>query len=267
MTYYPLAAAQEVLGALREYAAQAPDEVSAMASLVRIRASEAFPPETHGASCVVLSACWLGPMDQAQDALRPLREAGPRLLDASGSMLFVDLQRISDPGYPWGHNHYWKSIYLDELAPETIALLAESMAECPSPASTVDIWHLGGAISRVRPEETAFARRDHQFLVSIEANWDEKERSAENVAWARTLWEKLRPYSNGGVYQNFPGFREESATVARAAYGVNYDRLARVKAHYDPDNRFRINLNVEPATPGPGAEAVDGKTARASIAE
>jgi FAD/FMN-containing dehydrogenase len=55
-------------------------------------------------------------------------------------------------------------------------------------------------------------------------------------------------YSSGGLYLNFAGLGEEKEALVKAAYGANYERLAELKAKYDPGNLFRMNLNITPAS-------------------
>ena len=62
--------------------------------------------------------------------------------------------------------------------------------------------------------------------------------------WARDYWEAVPPYSVGGAYVNM--MMEEGQERVQASYGVNYDRLAQIKATYDPGNLFRMNQNIKP---------------------
>ena len=87
--------------------------------------------------------------------------------------------------------------------------------------------------------------------MSIDAVWlpeqDDTVASAE-TAWARAFFDALEPH-RAGVYVNFLDFDDDTSRI-REAYGdANYQRLAEVKAKYDPDNVFRNNKNIQPATP------------------
>ena len=107
-------------------------------------------------------------------------------------------------------------------------------------------------MSRPAPEATAYGRRDAPYLVTAEATWTDAARNDANIHWARELVTAMRPFSRGGLYLNFAGFGEEKEVMLRDAYGPNYDRLMALKARYDPDNLFRMNLNIRPtagATP------------------
>ena len=102
-------------------------------------------------------------------------------------------------------------------------------------------------MSRVPESETAYGGRDAQFLVTAEVNWTDPAQTEEAIAWGREAWDAIEPYSTGGVYLNFPGFGEEKEALVRAGYGANYERLADLKARYDPENLFRMNMNIAPA--------------------
>jgi len=105
------------------------------------------------------------------------------------------------------------------------------------------IQPLAGAVGRVGPEETAFAHRSG-LLVSIIGMWLGGP-AEPHVGWVRDMWRGLEPFSTGGAYVNDEAESGVQSAV-RAAYGQNYERLAQLKAKYDPDNFFRLNQNIQP---------------------
>ena len=244
-TWYPEAMVEDVLRAFREYAEDAPREVSVLPFYAFVPELDDFPEKFRGEPAVALLGAYAGDPDEGDDALRPMRELGEPIVDASGRMDYVDLQQALDEDYPTGRRYYWKAVYVDDLTDEVIDVVESTGAESPSPLSTIDIWQMGGAIADVAPEETAFWHREEPYMVNYEANWDEPGESEANIEWVRDGIEALRelPVASGG-YGNFPGFGEDST---RQIYGGNYERLRRVKADYDPENLFRLNQNVEPA--------------------
>jgi len=58
--------------------------------------------------------------------------------------------------------------------------------------------------------------------------------------------ETLHPYSAGGAYVNM--MMDEGQDRVKASYGDNYTRLTQVKKQYDPENVFRVNQNIHPAS-------------------
>ena len=166
----------------RSHMAQAPDELMAISFFWTAAGEEYIPKEYHGAPVLVVGAFWAGHLAEGERAIQPFRELGTPIADLSGPMPYVAAQSLFDAEYPNGRRYYWKSIYLENLDDPVIAMLAEHAARRPSPLSSVDIWALGGAFARVTPDHGAFFRRDAPFLVGIEANWDEPEQDAANIA-------------------------------------------------------------------------------------
>jgi FAD/FMN-containing dehydrogenase len=102
-------------------------------------------------------------------------------------------------------------------------------------------------MERVKPSESAFYKRDAPYLIGIEANWQNRPDADANIAWARSVFEDLQPFTRGGDYLNFPGFFEDQDRQLRGAYGPNLERLRAIKAQVDPANRFHGALPIAPA--------------------
>jgi FAD/FMN-containing dehydrogenase len=246
VAFYPAAVGPEALPAFRDFMADAPNELMALAIYWSAPHEEPFPPEHQGEPMFVVAGCWSGSLSEAEAAVRPLRELGEPAVDLSGPMPFVVAQQIFDPEYPDGRRYYWKSIYLPELDGSTCELLGRYAESRPSPLSSIDVWALGGAMREEPAGGSSFARRDKPILIGIEANWDEPAGDEENLRWARDLYAELSERSQDGAYLNFAGFGEEGEELLRASFGGNYERLREVKGKYDPENVFRSNLNVRP---------------------
>jgi hypothetical protein len=245
--FYPLDQARQILPAWRDYMATAPDELSSLALCWSVPPGEPFPPETHGAPVVVVAAVYSGSVEDGEPIVQPLRELGEPLVDASGPWPWLGLQSGFDALFPKGGLYYWKSRAVAELTDEAIDDIVDWGARRPSPLTDLTIWHHGGAMQRVPESETAYGGRDATFLVTGEVSWTDPAQSDEAIAWGREFWSAMGKYSTGGLYLNFPGLGEEKDELVRAGYGPNYDRLVELKQKYDPDNLFRMNLNIAPA--------------------
>jgi hypothetical protein len=116
----------------------------------------------------------------------------------------------------------------------------------PSPLSTIDIWHIGGAVKRPGPEESAFFGREASFLLNPEANWEKPQDDEANIGWVRDFVADMAEFSDGSRYLNFAGFQEEGDEMIQKAYGDRYQRLVALKDKYDPSNLFRLNQNIKP---------------------
>jgi len=225
---------RELLRFYPEFAASCPDELSMSASLGR---------DDSGRAVFGVGVCWSGKHDEADLALRPLRDLAPAV-DVVVPTDYCALQCAHDAGFPRGRNHYWKSSFFTDFTDDAINILLHFEAEMPSPASGIGMQQLHGVAARVDPAATAFPHRRSQSELLILAQWADPADTERNVGWARAFFEAMAPFAAGGVYVNDLG--EEGEDRVRAAYGANYDRLAAVKAAYDPTNLFRSNQNIRP---------------------
>jgi hypothetical protein len=116
----------------------------------------------------------------------------------------------------------------------------------PSIFSTVDLWYVGGAVRHGSTADSAFNGRQAAFLLSPEANWEDAADDAANLAWLRDFIADMQPFSDGSRYLNFPGFQEEGDEMMRKSFGPQYQKLAALKAKYDPTNFFSLNQNIKP---------------------
>jgi len=233
---YPLAEAKEVLKKLRDYASTAPREVMVLAVIWTFPASEPFPEEVWGQQFVAIVGPYIGPAEEGQRVMQPLREMGTVLFDASEPMPFGTVQSFFDEEYPNGRRYYWRSSYFRELPDEALDRIIDIGGRRPSPITSLDLWVLGGAIGDVGLNDTPIAHRGAPFMAGIESNWDDPADDAANIAWAREVFTAVEPYSTGGSYVNF----EDPSDPARfaAVYGPNHQRLMEIKRKYDPDNLF-----------------------------
>jgi FAD/FMN-containing dehydrogenase len=244
---YPLEDARQVLTGWRDAVADAPDELSTAGLIWSLPVSDELPEELSGAQYVGVAGMWAGDPAEGERATRALRELATPLLDMSGPIEYTDLQRSLDPFFPAGVRRYWKALYLPSFADGAIDTTVDWSLRRPSADTLVIVRHCGGAISRVGAEQTAFGDRSAEWMLSIDSTWDDPADDASNIDYTRAFWNAAAPFSNGQTYFNFPGLLEEGDAAVRASYGANHDRLARIKAAYDPENLFRLNQNISPA--------------------
>jgi FAD/FMN-containing dehydrogenase len=238
--------AADLLDGYRRLVAQAPDELACWVVLRKAPPLPFLPPEVHGTDIVVLEACYAGDLAQGRKAVAPFEALGTPIADVIAPQVFTAWQRALDPLLAPGARNYWKSHDLVELSDGAIAALVEAAPRAPSPECEVLIAHLGGAVNRVPATATAYPHRDVQFVISVHGRWRDASRDRECIGWARSLFDALAPHATGGVYVNFMP-EDEAQRVQHGAYGANHQRLARLKARYDPGNLFRLNQNIRPA--------------------
>jgi FAD/FMN-containing dehydrogenase len=232
---YPVTKAKEVLKFYREFTSTAPDEVTIWAILLTA---------PDGSQTIALFVCCNGPSAAAQRAVQPLREFGPPLEDHLVTMSYREVQTMFDAAFPAGRQGYWKSSFMREISDDAIDIMIARFATVPSPQSAVLIEHLGGAVSRVGTDETAFSARDAPYSFLVVSMWPGPTESEQNIQWTDEFWQAMQSFTSGGVYVNYLG--EEDSDRVKAAYGRNYERLVALKNKYDPTNILRCNQNIQP---------------------
>jgi FAD/FMN-containing dehydrogenase len=241
--------APQVMRRWRDHMANAPDEIGgSLVEFSTIPADPEYPEETWGAKVLAVAGVWAGPADEGERAVQPLRELAEPLLDLSGQMAYCDVQRMYDAMFPKGvHRAYFKSIYLNGLSDTTIDEIARRAPDRPSDLTLCSVWYMGGAVSRVAADATAFGDRGMGWMLSLDSIWQDPADDARNLAWTRAFWGDMKHHSNGRAYLNFAGLGEEGEELVRTSYGAaNYERLVALKTRYDPTNLFRLNQNIRP---------------------
>jgi FAD/FMN-containing dehydrogenase len=138
-------------------------------------------------------------------------------------------------------------MYVNELSDALIDVTVEHFARVTSPRSLIVIQDKGGEMARGPSDRTAFGHRDARHLFVVMPAWEDPAEDDLHVEWGRSLAEAIAPFGAGGEYVNDLGVEaEEGHAWIRAAFGANYERLARIKAKYDPDNFFHHNQNIRP---------------------
>jgi FAD/FMN-containing dehydrogenase len=234
---YPFERAGEALRFYHELASMCPDELTTIGSLWT---------GDDGAPGVSVGVCYAGDLDAGERAVDPLRAFGPPLGGEIQPMAYCALQSSSDASFPAGRQHYWKSAWLTHLPDEAIGVMLDFLATKPSPRSGLSLQQVHGVAARVDPTATAFSHRgSNMYDFLILSQWDDPADAAANIRWTRACFDAMAPFVEPGVYVN-DLVDDDGEDRVRAAYGANYDRLATVKAKYDPTNLFRVNHNVRP---------------------
>ena len=247
---YPIEAAAGLIRFWRDFIADKSDRVGSLVEFATVAEGEDFAEEYWGKRVVTLAAVYAGDADEGEQLLQPLREQGTLASDFSGQMDYCELQQLYDTLMPAGdYRNYWKSHYLDGLSDEVIDKIIEGNMSSPSPNTLSSIWNFGGATAKVAADATAFGDRSMPYMLSIDSVWSDPADDDANIDWTRDFWERMRAHSyHGRMYLNFPGQGEEGDKILEDTFGDNYSRLREIKRKYDPDNRFRFNQNLKPAS-------------------
>ena len=248
--FYTLDQASEVVRQYRTWATRAPEELTSLLVFLTAPPEPFVPPALVGRQMLAIALCYAGDIERGQQAIAELRAPITPAIDLAGPIPYTALQRMFDASAPHGIRSYWKTAYLDALSDpivETLLEQAHQMASL-SPFCAIHVHHAGGAAGRASGGQTAFGRRDAQFVLNLPACWTDAAQDAEHIAWVRQTHAAISGLAGTGAYLNFLG-GDEGEDRVRAAYGAaTYARLAALKRQYDPDNSFHLNQNVRPAS-------------------
>ena len=240
---HPFQDAKKVFRYYRSFASSAPDKATCWVILRKAPPLPFLPPEVHGKEVFVIAAIYAGDIKEGEKILEPLRRFGNPIADVIGPVLFAAWQQAFDPLLTPGARNYWKSHNYTELTDDLLDILVEYTSRLPSASTEIFVGQLGGAINQVAPDATAYPHRNANFVMTVHARWENISDDTICVEWAKELSDKIAPYTTGGVYVNFIS---EGENRIAAAFGSNYERLAKIKSKYDPENFFRVNQNILP---------------------
>ena len=245
-TFWPIESTAEVLSVYREFLPGAPGELNGFFAVHTVPPAPPFPEAIHLRKVCGVVWCYVGPEEQAATAMAPLLDALPEpLMHGVQPMPHHMLQGAFDGLYPPGDQWYWRADFVKEIPDEAVEIHARFGSAMPTMKSTMHMYPIDGAAHDVGSEDTAWSYRDAVWG-SVFAGVDPDPGNVETIRdWSIDYFEALHPYSAGGAYVNM--MMDEGQERVRASYRGNYDRLAQVKAVYDPDNVFRVNQNIEPA--------------------
>jgi hypothetical protein len=242
---YDLADTAEVMRWYRELLPSLPEELSGWIGLLTIPPAPPFPEHLWGRKACGIVWCHTGSHDRADEVLEPVKAFGSPLLVGIQPMPFSALQSAFDGLYPAGLQWYWRADFFAEITDAAIDVHIKYGAQLPTGQSTMHMYPIDGATSRVPAGATAFAYRDGGWAGIIVGVDPDPANAGLISEWTRAYWQELHPASAGGGYVNF--LMDEGQDRIKASYRDNYDQLAHVKAWYDPDNTFHVNQNIQPA--------------------
>ena len=238
--------APRVLAFMRDFLAEAPDELGLMGNLRLAPALPAFPDELHGKPIIAMIVTWMGTAEEGERFLKPLRGFGSPVVDTIGMKPYTAHQKALDPAVPHGRHYYWKSHKLGPLDDTMIDIICDNLGKITSPLSSIPLFCFGGAVARVPEDATAFPHRDATHDINIVGSWlpEQADEADRHMAWVRSFFADLAPHSRG-VYVNFTS--DDAAERVRVAYSeAQWTRLTSLKAKYDPTNFFDRNANIPP---------------------
>ena len=241
--FYPADDAAALLRSFREWSPEAPDDITALVSLMTAPPLPVIPEEWHGKKVAALIAASAGPLEQGDGLVSELRAVAEPVADLLGPMPYSVIQSLIDPLWPKGIRAYFKSTNLSGLDDGVVDALCEEHLAAPGPQCEIHVHQMGGAVARVPADTTAFPEREMPFVLNAVTGWHDAAGTDAHVEWARAVVAAAGNAATGRGYSNFQGDEDAS----ELSYGPEtYERLVALKDEYDPTNVFSRNQNVRP---------------------
>jgi hypothetical protein len=244
--FWEMEHAAEVMRYWRELILTGPDDLNGWFGFHTVPPVDMFPAEHHLKKMAVITWCYTGDLEEAEQLFEPIRALAPMAMDFAGPIPLPALQSLFDGLYPPGLQWYWNADFFTELSDDVIDLHIQHASHLPTVHSTMHLYPINGAAHRVGEKDTAWSFREANFAQVIVGVDPDPANNERMIRWSKDYWSALHSYSAGGAYVNM--IMEEGADRVQAAYRDNYPRLAQVKAKYDPHNLFRVNQNIKPMT-------------------
>ena len=243
----PVEYAGAALAAAAELASQAPPELVVFVVGPTVNARDGAPLDPTAEPVLRIALVYQGEPDSAEAVIHPLRS----LPGARGGFVaasYAEAQAVSGV-IPFALRHYWKGHFVRELDGPAIDAVVTGLATAPGGMSFMLLEAITGQARSEPAGGAAFGQRDAHWNVTALAIWQDPAEDARQIGWARQTADALRRSSlTGAGYGNYAPV-DETAERVRAAFGVErFARLAAVKRRYDPDNVFRFNHNIPPAS-------------------
>lgn len=218
---------------------EAGDELTVIANIMPAPPLPVLPAAVHGRLVIVARICYAGDAVHGEAALRPFRRIGTPVLDMVQPMPYPALLEEAPDR---GQRPAIKTMFIDRIDESVAATMLDHLDSAQSVLRLVQIRVLGGAISRVPADATAYAHRSSRILVNLVHGAERDELAARR--WTRDLADALYQ-GDDGAYVNFLG-PDDDHRVDAAYPPRTLARLRRTKDAYDPANLFRHNVNISP---------------------
>ena len=242
---FPATLIQDVWTVFHDYAASAPDRVSVIFGIDRAGTDAGYPDDMVGKPITFLAWNHSGSADDVERDVAGLRVGPKPTTTTTGSAPYLDVQTAHDLAFAWGSRSFIKSHNANDVRRAVLDEIVELVATAPG-EGTFSVTALGGAISRVAEDATAYSGRGAAFDLSSDSSWSDASLDQANADWCRRVMAVVEPDRTLGAYANDNS--DASPEESRRIYGdAKLARLAALKRVWDPDNVFHVNPNVAPS--------------------
>jgi FAD/FMN-containing dehydrogenase len=241
-TLYDLDDTEDVMKWYRDFISAQPDELNGFFAFLSVPPGPPFPEELHLRKVAAVVWCQIG--EEETPAMKEARAFGKPLLDGIQPLPVPAWNTAFDELYPPGDQWYWRGEFVKELSDDAIAVHMKFAPEMPTWKSTMHMYPIDGVAGRVGNDKTAWSYRDAKWAQVIGGVDPDPANAPAITEWAKSYSDAIRPHSLDGGYVNF---QMDDPSRVRNMYGSNFDRLAKIKSKYDPENVFNVNQNIKPA--------------------
>ena len=235
---------EDVMKWYRKFITEAPDDLNGFFAFITVPPGPPFPEHLYLKKMCGVIWAYSGPLDKAEEIFKPIRAFKKPALDFVGPLPQPSLQGMFDALYPTGLQWYWRADFVNELSDKAIAEHVKFGNALPTMLSSMHMYPVNGAASRIDKKETAWSYRDATWAMVIVGVDPDPANKEKITSWTKQYYDAVHPYSAKGAYVNF--MMDEGEDRVKASYGDNYSQLVTVKNKYDPDNFFRVNQNIKP---------------------
>lgn len=235
--------AKEVFYRYREFCKNASNDVTVWTVMRHCPPFPFVDASYHGKIVLILVGMYAGPLEKGKEKLSKLKELGNTIGDNLVPHPFAAFQKAFDPLLTPGARNYWKTHNFKNLDDQLIDTVLNYVSKLPSMQTEIFLAQMGGETNRVAKDATAYPHRDVNFIMNVHTRWENKSEDSLCISWAREFFKATKPFATGGAYVNFVSEGDDNL---EGAYSENIEKLAAVKAKYDPQNILRSNLNISP---------------------
>ena len=242
-TFWEIERSEEILKWYREFIPNAPRELNGFFAFLEVPTHPMFPDFAQGKTVCGVVWCYVGDHNRFDDVFAPVRATNP-WIDGTHEVPFPGLNAVFDQFYPKGDNWYWRADFVNEISDEAVTEHVKYGSQLPSAQSTMHLYPIDGRCHDFGPTDTPFHYRNSKWAQVMVGVDPDPANNDKITNWTKSYFDALHPHSAGGAYVNF--MMEEGQERVQATYRENYDRLAEIKAKFDPDNFFNVNQNIIP---------------------
>jgi FAD/FMN-containing dehydrogenase len=232
---FDLKSAHDALRGWAELIPQAPRQAMFTASAGR---------DAEGGPWATVGYVWVGDAAEGRRLLPGFRSLGPAVSETVREMTYIELQSVDDVPAGFGKRRYSKGHYLEQLSDGAIDAFLSVATSGVAPLHG-GFQALGGAIAEVADEDSAFSYRSMLVDFGLGTGWTDPREDEKHIAAARRYGAAMEPFASGAYVNNLGD--ERDAGVLRAYTAAKLQKLATLKARYDPDNVFHLNQNIAPS--------------------